>query len=226
MNSRLTSMHSRMFAEGILEKAIDAGVEQKQVFIRDAISYLAATRAHDERCAPTELSDPTELENQGDAEGQYRPGRRAAQIRSWRAGAAGYRDSLPAGRRKGQARRPAWRRLLDCGARRIQPAKIGKSFADRDRVLPSVMAPPAKNSAAPEASAAHALSDDGADPVARYEAGNSNKSRGPCSRLALPQARRQSSRKTRPGEQASQVGNFCAWVLLALAPWMQARFGP
>jgi hypothetical protein len=72
MNSRLTSKQYRIFAEGILKRAIDAGIEQKQVFIRDAISYLVPARAHDERCPPTELSDPTELENQDDTEGQFR----------------------------------------------------------------------------------------------------------------------------------------------------------
>jgi hypothetical protein len=72
MNSRLTSNHYRIFAEGLLKRAINAANEQKQVFIRDAISYLAAARARDERCPSTEPSGSGELENQADAEGQYR----------------------------------------------------------------------------------------------------------------------------------------------------------
>jgi hypothetical protein len=72
MNSRLTSQQYRSLAEGLLKNAINASSEQKQVHIRDAIAYLAYARAQDERCSSTDPSGSKELENQDDAEGQYR----------------------------------------------------------------------------------------------------------------------------------------------------------
>ena len=72
MNSRLTSQHYRIFAEGLLKRAIDAPSEQKQDFIRDAISYLAAARTHDERCPSTDPSASASADHTGDDDGQYR----------------------------------------------------------------------------------------------------------------------------------------------------------
>ncbi len=72
MNSRLTSQQYRKLAEGLLKNAIDAPKEQKQDFIHDAIAYLAYARVQDERHQSAEQPASTELENQEDAEAQYR----------------------------------------------------------------------------------------------------------------------------------------------------------
>lgn len=72
MNSRLTSQQYRELAEGLVKKAIEAPIEQKQEFIRHAISYFAAARLHDARFASTDPADAATLDNQDEVEGQYR----------------------------------------------------------------------------------------------------------------------------------------------------------
>ncbi len=131
-------------------------------------------------------------------------------IAVWPADGSGPMAGLAQTSRPWCSPRPA---CQDWKIRRTTPRRQPRGF-EHDGAL-------AKNSAPPEARAAYALTNDGPDQVAGHETRGSDKSCRLRSRFPLPETCCQSSRKSRSGEQASQVGDFCAWLLLAFTPGMQ-----